>query len=174
MTRFLSFTSMLLALSTPAFALQAGDPAPSFEAKNQDGKLIRSASLKGKPIAIFFYPKDFTSGCTEQACQFRDSYGAFKKEGAVVLGISRQDEKSHQAFIKEHKLPYDLLVDEDGKLGKLFGVGSMFFGLSSRSSILIGANGKVLRFYESANPKTNAKDMLEDLRAAPKAAPAKP
>lgn len=157
--------------------LSPGDTAPAFEAKNQDGKVIKLADLAGKPIAIFFYPKDFTSGCTEQVCQFRDEYSKYRKLGAVILGVSKQGEESHRDFRKKHSLPYDLLADEDGKLAAAFGVSTMpVIGLMHRQSVLLGADGKVIRFYESANPATNAADMLRDLELslAAKKKPATP
>lgn len=142
---------------------------PAFEAPNQDGKSISSEDLKGKPVAIFFYPKDFTAGCTTQVCQFRDQYSQFRKLGAVVLGVSRQGEKSHQDFKKEHHLQYDLLSDEDGELAKKLGVETMpVVGWMKRQSVLFGPDSRVIRFYDSADPEENAKEMLRDLTATMK------
>src|SRR4051794_13306845 len=92
--------SMILSLmgATPAIALEPGQQAPDFSAKNQDGKTIKLSELKGKPVLLYFYPKDDTPGCTKEACSFRDEYSKFKSKGAVVLGVSAQDEKSHQKF----------------------------------------------------------------------------
>lgn len=169
--------SIIFAAPLSWAGLSPGDPAPAFEAKNQDGKVVKLSDLAGKPVALFFYPKDFTPGCTEQACQFRDEYSKYRKLGAVVLGVSKQGEESHRDFKKKHALPYDLLADEEGKLAAAYGVGTMpVFGWMHRQSVLIGADGKVIRFYESANPATNAQEMLRDLELslAPKKKPATP
>src|SRR6185369_13724231 len=106
----------------PAFSLQAGQPAPDFSVKNQDGKVVSLTELQGKPVLMYFYPKDDTPGCTKEACNFRDEYSKFKQLGAVILGVSRQDEKSHQAFRSKYSIPFDLLIDNDGSLAKAFGI----------------------------------------------------
>jgi peroxiredoxin Q/BCP len=149
-----------------SLALRAGEAAPDFAAKNQDGKVVHLADFKGRPILLYFYPKDDTPGCTKEACSFRDEFEAFKKLGAVVLGVSGQDEKSHRAFRAKHRLPFDLLVDEDGALAKSYGIGTMFLiGLHKRRSVLIGPDGQVLKVYESVDPTTHATEVLKDLRA---------
>lgn len=158
--------SMVVGLfsASPAMAIAPGQPAPDFTAKNQDGKEISLSSLKGKPVILFFYPKDDTPGCTKEVCNFRDEFSKFKKAGAVVLGISRQDEKSHQAFRAKHKLPFDLLVDQDGKLAESFGVATMqVVGFHKRQSILIGADGKVAMFYPDVDPVHHTAEVLKDL-----------
>src|SRR5688572_19039902 len=109
---------MLLALMVTLLtttSIAPGDAAPDFTAKNQDGRAIQLSSLKGKPVLLFFYPKDDTPGCTREACSLRDNYAELKQEGAVLFGVSRQDEASHRAFRDKHRLPYDLLVDADGE-----------------------------------------------------------
>ncbi len=163
--------SMLLALvgATPAVAIEAGQVAPDFSAKNQDGKMIKLSDLKGKPVLMYFYPKDDTPGCTKEACNFRDEYAKFKKLGAVVLGISRQDEKSHQAFQKKYSIPFDLLVDTDGSLAKAYGITVIpGVGFHMRQSILIGPDGKVAKFYPSVNPATHTEEVLKDLQGLTK------
>lgn len=146
-----------------------GQPAPPVHAKNQDGKTIdfSDEKYKGKFILVYFYPKDETPGCTTQACDLRDRYSKFKELNTVVFGVSRQDAKSHQKFIAHHKLPFDLLVDTDGKIGESFGVGSIpILGFSKRSSVLIGPDGKVLKFYESVDASKHAEMVLADIQAA--------
>lgn len=102
--------------------LNIGDKAPEFEAKNQDGKLIRLIDLKGKKVVLFFYPKDNTPGCTTQACNLRDNMDRFKALNYTILGVSIQGEASHQKFIAKYDFPFDLLVDEDKVLVNQYGV----------------------------------------------------
>ena len=110
-------------------ANQIGDKLPSFKAAKQDGTTFESASIQHKPVVIYFYPKDFTPGCTTQACSFRDAYQDFQDLGAEVIGISGDSASSHQDFQKKHNLPFILLSDSDRKLRKLFGVPTALFGL---------------------------------------------
>jgi peroxiredoxin Q/BCP len=155
---------VLIGLMTPLLAMKIGDPAPDFSAPNQEGKVVKLSNFRGKPVILFFYPKDQTPGCTREACSFRDEYSKFKKLGAVVLGISKQDSKEHQKFIEKHKLPFDLLVDSDGAIAKSFGVGTIpIIGLLRRKSILIGPDGKLVRFYEDVDPNTHTSEVLRDL-----------
>lgn len=150
--------------SSVALALAVGTPAPNFSGKNQDGKTLHLADFVGHPVLLYFYPKDDTPGCTKEACEFRDKYTEFKKRGAVVIGISLQDEKSHQAFKAKHHLPFDLVVDSDGTIAKSYGVGKFpVAGLLKRQSVLIGKDGTVLKFYEDVNPDTHAQQALKDL-----------
>jgi peroxiredoxin Q/BCP len=163
--------SMIIALlgATPAFSLEPGQKAPDFSAKNQDGKVVKLSDLKGKPILMYFYPKDDTPGCTKEACNFRDEYSKFKQQGAVILGVSRQDEKSHQAFRSKYSIPFDLLIDADGSLAKAYGVTVVpGVGFHMRQSILIGPDGKVAKWYPSVNPATHTAEVLKDLAALPK------
>jgi peroxiredoxin Q/BCP len=163
--------SMILALfgATPAVAIETGQVAPEFAAKNQDGKEIKLSELKGKPVLLYFYPKDDTPGCTKEACNFRDEFAQLKKMGAVVLGVSSQGEKSHQAFKSKYSIPFDLLVDEDHKVAKAYGITIIpGVGFYMRQSVLIGPNGKVAKFYPSVNASTHAEEVLKDLAALPK------
>jgi peroxiredoxin Q/BCP len=146
-------------------ALVPGEKAPDFQAKNQHGKTIKLSDYKNKFVLIYFYPKDDTPGCTVQAQGLRDKYDEFKKANAVILGVSRQDEKSHKEFIAKYNLPFDLLVDSDGSLAKSLGVGSMpVLSLSKRQSVLVNPAGKVVRFYEDVDPKKHADDVLGDIK----------
>jgi peroxiredoxin Q/BCP len=154
----------LIALLT---AFSPGDPAPDFSAKNQDGKVVRLSDFKGKFVLIYFYPKDDTPGCTKEACAFRDVYSKIRQKNAVVFGVSRQDEKSHQEFRVKHKLPFDLLVDADGALAKSFDVGTIpMLGFAKRESILIGPDGKVVQVYKDVDPSAHARQILEDIDKA--------
>jgi peroxiredoxin Q/BCP len=154
----------LLGLASPSLALSPGDKVPDFSAHNQDGKVIKLSELKEKPVLIYFYPKDDTPGCTKEACTFRNEYTKFKKLGAVIFGVSRQDEKSHQKFREKHHLPFDLLVDQDGSLAKALGVSTMpIIGFHKRQSVLIGPDGRLFRFYSDVNPEAHVDEVLKDL-----------
>src|SRR6478672_4717328 len=115
----------LIALLALTAGLPAGSPAPDVAAPNQDGKLVKLSELKGKPVLLYFYPKDDTPGCTKEACSLRDDYSRFQKAGAVILGVSRQDAESHKAFRAKYHLPFDLLTDKDGSFAKAFGAETM-------------------------------------------------
>ena len=168
MNRNLAILSMLI-LAIAGIGLKSGDLAPDFAVKNQDGKVVHLHDFEGKPVLMYFYPKDETPGCTKEACSFRDEFSKFKKLGAVVLGVSMQDEKSHQGFRSKHKIPFDLLVDQDGSLAKAYGVGFLAgVPLHKRQSILISAGGKVLKFYDNVDPKTHTNEVLKDLESLKK------
>lgn len=129
--------------------LQAGDKAPSFEILDDEGKRHSLADYKGKTVVLYFYPKDHTSGCTTEACDFRDNYKIFLKKGAVVLGVSPDSAKSHQSFKAKHELPFPLLVDEDKRLCQAYGVwkeksmyGRKYMGVE-RSTFVIGPDGRL-------------------------------
>ncbi|MCF0074805.1 thioredoxin-dependent thiol peroxidase [Dyadobacter sp. CY261] len=102
--------------------LQVGDPAPQFSVKDQDGKEVKLSDLKGEKVVLYFYPKDNTPTCTNQACNIRDNYGSLLKKGYKVFGVSPDSEKSHQRFIKKHDLPFSLLADTDHKMIEAYGV----------------------------------------------------
>jgi peroxiredoxin Q/BCP len=149
--------------------LKVGEALPEFSVKNQHGKTVSSKDLKGKPYLLYFYPKDETPGCTKQACALRDEFAAFKKRGALVFGVSKQDAESHRAFIQKHRIPFDLLIDEEGKLAAQLGVGTYpVVGLHQRQSLLVDAEGKLIRFYESVDPAGHPAEVLKDLDQAKK------
>lgn len=155
--------SLLLSLAG-LLGLSSGDTAPDFSAKNQDGKLIKLSELHGKPVLLYFYPKDDTPGCTKEACNFRDRHGQLLKLGAVIFGISRQDEKSHQEFRKKFHLPFDLLIDDKGEIAKKYGIGTMpVVGFHHRQSVLIGADGKIAKVYSKVDPDHHPDEVLKDL-----------
>jgi peroxiredoxin Q/BCP len=158
---------VLLVLLPFILALKEGDRATDFSAKNQDGKVVHLSDFKGKYVLIFFYPKDETPGCTKEACNFRDEYSKIHKLNAVVLGVSRQDESSHQEFKTKHKLPFDLLVDKDGSLAESFEIGKMpIVGFVERKSVLIGPDGKLVKFYNDVDPATHAQQVIKDIQGA--------
>ena len=102
--------------------LTEGQKAPDFNAKDQNGKSISLSDFSGKDIILYFYPKDDTPGCTAEACSFRDNYQSLVKEGFEVLGVSTDDEKSHQKFITKYSLPFSLIADTDKKIVEAYGV----------------------------------------------------
>ena len=122
---------------------QVGDKAPAFTLSNQDGKTIESSSFYGKqPIVIYFYPKNFTPGCTAEACSFRDHYEDFTDLGAAVIGVSNDTVSSHARFVKKHNLPFTMLADENGELRKTFNVKGNLLGLiPGRETFVIDSNG---------------------------------
>jgi peroxiredoxin Q/BCP len=150
--------------ASPAAALpqlQVGDPAPQLTLTLQDGKTVDLASLKGKQVAVYFYPKDDTPGCTVEAQGIRDEWKAFEKAGIQVFGVSGQDAASHTAFIEKHKLPFNLVVDKDGAVTKAFGVPVSGGQYAARNTFLIGADGKIKQVWRNVNPQAHAKEVLE-------------
>jgi peroxiredoxin Q/BCP len=149
-----------------AFALKPGDTVPDVMAKNQKGENVTLSKFRKKFVLIYFYPKDDTPGCTVEAQTLQANFEKFENLNAVILGVSRQGEKSHQEFKSKHGLQFDLLVDEDGKFGKALGVGTMpVVGWSKRQSLLIGPDGKVIKIYDSVNPKEHAAEVLKDIQS---------
>jgi peroxiredoxin Q/BCP len=128
--------------------LRIGDRAPDFTLPNGDGRDVSLASLRGKVVVLFFYPKDETPGCTREACEFRDSYETFRDAGAEVVGVSDDSVESHASFAKHHKLPMTLLADVGGKVRGLFGVKSLF-GLPDRVTFVLDRDGTVKHVFQA-------------------------
>ena len=146
-------------------ALQEGKKAPSFSAKDQDGKSIKLSDFKGKKLALYFYPKDDTSTCTVQACNIRDGFKMLAKKGIEVIGVSPDDEKSHTKFIAKHKLPFRIIADIDKKLVEKYGVwgekqlyGNKYMGVF-RTTFLIDENGVLLKIISKPKVKEHAKEI---------------
>lgn len=148
---------------TPASGaeLAVGDDAPAVTLTLQDGKAVSLSSLRGKQVAVYFYPKDDTPGCTVEAQAIRDEWESFEKAGIEVFGVSMQDAASHTAFIEKHQLPFDLAVDTDGSLTKAFGVPVRDGQYAARHTFLIGADGKIKRIWREVSPKEHARELLE-------------
>ena len=149
---------------------QEGKKAPAFSLKDQDGKTVKLADFKGKSVVLYFYPKDMTSGCTVEACDFRDDFGALKKKGAVVLGVSPDNEKSHQKFIAKHELPFPLLVDDEHTVAEAYGAwgeksmyGRKYFGIV-RSAFVIDESGKLAGVFYKVSPKDTVPKAMEALQ----------
>ncbi|NGZ89594.1 peroxiredoxin [Psychroflexus maritimus] len=146
--------------------LSIGDIVPNFKSKNQDGEEFNSAEIIGKkPVVIFFYPKDFTPGCTKEACNFRDAYKDFQDYGAEVIGISGDSEKSHQRFAKKHQLPYTLLSDSSGKIRKKFGVKKSLLGLvPGRETFVLDKNGMLQMRFNNLDANRHMKKALQKIK----------
>ena len=130
--------------------LKAGDAAPDFETVNEQGEKVSLAGLRGKRVVLYFYPKDNTSGCTTQACGFRDNYPQISEKNAVVLGVSPDSARSHQSFRAKFDLPFPLLIDADHKIAEAYGVwreksmyGRKYMGIL-RSHFVIDEQGRIL------------------------------
>ena len=151
--------------------VEEGKPAPDFALQSDSGETVRLSDLRGKPVVLYFYPKDDTPGCTTQACGIRDAWGEFERAGAVVLGVSPDDEASHTKFRDKYGLPFPLLADSDHAVSEQYGVwgekkymGRTYMGVD-RSTFVIDADGNVKRVLRKVKPDTHADDVLETLRA---------
>jgi peroxiredoxin Q/BCP len=140
-----------------------GQAAPDFTLSAHDGPSMHLAALQGKTVVLYFYPKDETPGCTKEACSFRDAWQAIAKTGAVLIGVSADTLESHKAFAEHFKLPFHLVSDPDGAIGKLYGV--PFEGYHKRQTIVIGADGKVRKVYRKVDVAVHAQEILGDLGA---------
>ncbi len=148
-------------------SLEKGDKVPSFELKNQEGEVFKSETLIGKkPVVIYFYPKDFTPGCTKEACNFRDSYEEFQDLGVEVIGVSNDSEKSHAKFAKKYKLPFILLSDANGKVRKQFGIKKSLLGLvPGRETFVLDKEGKVAFKFNSLDASKHMSKALKVVKS---------
>jgi peroxiredoxin Q/BCP len=149
--------------------IEVGDPAPEFALSSDTGETISLSSLRGRPVVLYFYPKDDTPGCTKQACGIRDVYGEFEKAGAVVLGVSPDNEGSHVKFKQKYDLPFTLLADTDHSVAEQYGVwaeksylGKKYMGVN-RSTFVIGEDGTIKKVMHDVKPATHADDVLAAL-----------
>lgn len=152
--------------------VEVGKKAPDFTLPDQTGKKHRLSDYRGKPVVLYFYPKDDTPGCTKEACSFRDSFAEYKKAGIVVLGVSVDDEKSHEKFIKKYELPFTLLADKDKKVVEKYGVwveksmyGRKYRG-TARKTFLLDERGTVIHVFDKVKPENHAQDVLKILSEA--------
>jgi peroxiredoxin Q/BCP len=146
-----------------------GQAAPSFALPDQNGKTRNLDEFRGKPLVLYFYPRDDTPGCAEQAMRFRDSMRGFEALGAAVCGVSVNSSESHAAFAVKYKLPFPLLADRNGAVSARYG--SLrdfgFFKFAKRNTFLIDAAGNVAKVYLGVNAGRNAQQVLDDLRRTP-------
>lgn len=153
---------------TPASALpQAGQPAPDFRLQDQNGKWHTPADFRGHWLVLYFYPKDFTPGCTTQVCTFRDDIARLRKAGADVVGVSLDDVKSHAEFAAKYHVPFPLLADSDKKVATAYGVLTSKMGMqyAKRTTFLIDPEGKVAKVYQDVDPEKNSGQVQADLSA---------
>ena len=151
--------------------ISEGAAAPDFDLESDDGARVRLSSFRGRPVVLYFYPKDDTPGCTTQACGIRDVYGEFRERGAVVLGVSPDDAESHRKFKEKYALPFTLLADPDRDVATRYGVwgerklyGKTFMGIN-RSTFVIGPDGNVVRALYGVKPDGHAELVLDALPA---------
>ena len=149
--------------------LKEGDLAPAFTAQTDGGRTIALADFAGRPVILYFYPRDDTPGCTKEACAFRDAYASFTAKGAVVLGVSADSVKAHDKFIKKFNLPFPLLADEDKRIVEAYGVwgeksflGRRYQGIH-RVTFLIGGDGRIQKIWPKLKPVEHAAEVLAAL-----------
>jgi len=155
---------------TEETSLKVGKKAPAFKVPNEAGEMVSLASLKGKKVVLYFYPKDMTPGCTQESCDFRDSFARLKKLGVKVYGVSRDSVASHTKFIAKNELPFSLLSDESGKMTEAYGVwkekslyGRKYMGIE-RTTVIIDEDGKIEKVYPKVSVKGHVDQVLEDLK----------
>ena len=151
-------------------SLNVGDKAPSFKLKNQDVEVVSLADLKGKPIVLYFYPKDDTSGCTKEACNFRDEFPKFGKMKAEIIGVSADSVESHKKFTEKYKLPFNLLSDEKKEVVEKYGVwqeksmyGKKYMGIV-RTTFIIDGQGKIRKIFEKVKVDEHNQEVMEALK----------
>ncbi|TCD03854.1 thioredoxin-dependent thiol peroxidase [Pedobacter psychroterrae] len=151
--------------------LKAGQKAPEFTVNDQNGNTVTLSEFAGKKVVLYFYPKDDTPGCTAEACNFRDNYQGLTAQGIVVLGVSVDDEKSHQKFITKHNLPFPLLADTDKKIVEAYGIwgeknmyGKKYMGIS-RKTFLIDENGVISHIIEKVDTANSTAQVLDLLNS---------
>ena len=159
LTTFISFAA--IAGETPA----VGEPAPGFRLQDQNGEWHDLQDFRESWLAVYFYPKDQTPGCTTEACNFRDNIFAFKAIGAAVVGISLDDVESHKEFSDKYKLPFAILADEGGAVADAYGVlrDYKLIKIASRQSFLVNPEGVIVKHYEDVDPDTHTQEVLSDL-----------
>ncbi len=147
--------------------LQEGNKAPEFSVKDQNGNTVSLSQFKGKKVVLYFYPKDDTPGCTAEACDFRDNYQGLQAKGIEVLGVSVDDEKSHQKFITKHSLPFTLLADTDKQIVEAYGVwgeknmyGKKYMG-TNRATFVIDEEGNIAHIIKKVDTKNATAQVLE-------------
>ena len=153
--------------------LKAGMKAPAFAVNDQDGKVVKLSELSGKKVVLYFYPKDMTSGCTAESCNLRDNYKILQKQGYEVLGVSKDDEKSHRKFIEKENLPFRLLADTEMKLHSAYGTwveksmyGRKYMG-TARKTFIINEKGVIDEIIEKVDTKNHTDQILKPKEAKP-------
>jgi peroxiredoxin Q/BCP len=145
--------------------VEEGKPAPDFELLSDEGEQVRLSSFRGRPVVLYFYPRDDTPGCTKQACGIRDAYDRFREKGAVVLGVSTDTQAAHVRFKTKYELPFTLLADPDQKTGEDYGVNREGSRTFERSTFVIDEDGNVAKIMRRVNPQEHAEQVLDALPA---------
>ncbi len=162
----------LIARARGADLLPVGAVAPQVVGIDPAGKPIKLSDEKGKFAVVYFYPKDETTGCTKEACAFRDSYDKFVKAGVTIFSVSRDSDASHKGFREHYKLPFPMVSDTSGDVQKAYGVPSMLPGTSmvSRVTFLVGPDGKIAHVWPKVDPVVNAREVLDTVAQLQKTA----
>lgn len=162
---FLTISLLIVGVTTLAQQVAEGDAAPDFELADQDGQIHSIEDYRGQWVALYFYPKDNTPGCTTEACEFRDNIYAFNDANCQILGVSLDDMASHRAFSEEHGLPFPLLADTNGRVADAYGVKSKMLGytVAKRQTFIIDPDGKVAKHYDEVDPASHSRQVLADL-----------
>jgi len=157
------FLGLILFSGAVAFAApKTGDTAPLFTGKDQDNHDFKLGDLVGKKVVLlYFYPKDFTGGCTKEACGFRDRVGDLQKDNVQVIGVSFDSAESHKKFAEQYQLPFTLLADTDGRIADAYGMHMDGKEMAKRVSFLIGLDGKVVHVTDAGKPDTHFEEMKE-------------
>jgi peroxiredoxin Q/BCP len=152
-------------VQTIAHPVSVGDPAPDFSLPDQDGKSVKLSDYRGKIVVLFFYPKDFSPGCTKEICAFGDAYDVFRDEGAELLGVSSDTVESHKRFAEDHHLQFHILSDQRGKVRELYKVPSTLGMIPGRATYVIDKNGKVRHvFISQFKPEMHMEEALRVIR----------
>lgn len=156
----LAILSLFVGTSALAAMPKVGDVAPAFQGTDQNGQEIKSSDIVGKKIVLlYFYPKDFTGGCTKEACGFRDRMGDLQKDNVEVIGVSFDSVDRHKAFEQKYHLNFTLLADPDGKIVEAYGTRMGMMNISKRVSFLIGLDGKIVHVTDSMSPQVHFDEM---------------
>jgi len=150
--------------------LKEGQKAPVFTGKDQNGKEISLSDFSGKELILYFYPKDNTPGCTAEACSFRDNYQSLQNQGFAVLGVSTDDEKSHQKFISKYSLPFSLIADTEKEIVEAYGVwveksmyGKKYMGVA-RKTFIIDKNGIIRKIIDKVDTNNSSEQVLNSIK----------
>ncbi|HEY0544410.1 MAG TPA: thioredoxin-dependent thiol peroxidase [Pyrinomonadaceae bacterium] len=151
--------------------LKEGDAAPDFTTRDEGGNEVKLSDFRGQKVVLYFYPKDDTPGCTKEACSFRDAHADYEEQGIKVLGVSLDDEASHQAFAEKYKLPFTLLADTDHSLSDAYGVygeqtwgDKKYMGIA-RKTFLIDEEGKIKKVFDKVNVEQHSDEVMQAFAA---------
>jgi len=146
--------------------IKEGDFAPDFTGRDQNGAAIKLSNFRGQRVVLYFYPKDDTPGCTKEACSFRDADAVYRSKNIKVIGVSLDDEKSHQKFIEKFNLPFALIADTDHAISEMYGTygeknnyGKKYMGIN-RTTFLIDETGKIIKIFKKVNTEQHADEVL--------------